>query len=89
VAPIEKGYATLGLLDKFISPAAVDIEEHSEKVALTLAEGGLFGAYCASQPTVAVNGRPLDSAKIKYKNGLLMLDLEAWKGMPVSVELGW
>ena len=88
MAPITRGIAPFGLLDKYCPPAA--IEQHdwldARQWMLRLCEGGQIGIYCAQRPrAVAVNGRTVRTTW--KKNGLLTLQAPSGKPAIVLVTL--
>lgn len=61
VVPVVAPVAPFGLLEKFAGVAAIEKVEFKDGVmAVTLHEGGTFGAYAASRPkAVTVDGKPV------------------------------
>ncbi|HIE52384.1 MAG TPA: hypothetical protein EYP85_11545 [Armatimonadetes bacterium] len=48
VVPVEKGFAALGLTEKYVAPRTVTaVRRWGETIEVDLAEGGTFLAYCA------------------------------------------
>jgi raffinose synthase len=88
IVPIQDGIALFGLVDKYISPQAIkNVKQEPGRVKLDLQEGGIFGAYVESRPArIRVNGQDMDSARVRYKDHLLKLDLSHLKGKQVTVE---
>lgn len=92
VTPVEQGVAVLGLLDKYVGPAAVRRVEHSaEAVELELEEGGELGLYLASAPKrMLVNGRPLSPTDHPGAPGLVRLEKALFSGGgPQRVRIEW
>ncbi len=88
LAPIEKGFAVLGLLDKFAAPAAVTGFGLLEGAAWArLRDGGRVGFYCQQPPAaVRVNGR---KARFAHDAATGLLTVAAPTGGPVEVTLRW
>ncbi|MFL6257747.1 MAG: Sip1-related alpha-galactosidase [Pyrinomonadaceae bacterium] len=72
-APVEDGVAVFGLLDKYVSPAAVvSVTRGVDGVTVRLREAGDFGAWLASAPArVKIDGRTLAPSSYTYAAGLL------------------
>jgi raffinose synthase len=82
VMKIEKGFAPIGLVDKYNSGGAIlDMScEEDGKVTLILKDGGKFVAYCEKTPSdVKVNGAIVDFV---YKDNLLLVET-ATKGKTI------
>lgn len=75
LAPIEDGLAVFGLLDKYLSPAAVVSMTRGEGTAVVrLREAGDFGAWLARAPArVEIDGQPLTPSSYTYVNRLLRI----------------
>ncbi len=88
-SPIKNGFASIGLIDKYISPKAILKEQIKEKqVKIKLYEGGRFLAYSEREPRkILINGKPLSSKFIHYNSPALELDLSQWKGKPIELEI--
>jgi raffinose synthase len=71
----EGGVAVFGLLDKYLSPAAVvSVTRGRGAAVVRLAEAGDFGAWLARQPArVEVDGRALPPSSYTYTAGLLRI----------------
>jgi len=75
LSPVEGGVAVFGLLDKYLSPAAVVSESRQgRQVEIRLREAGDFGAWLASAPArVELDGRILPAPAYSYTRGLLRI----------------
>jgi raffinose synthase len=76
LAPVEGSVAVFGLLDKYLSPAAVVSVTRGGGGAtvVRLAEAGDFGAWVWRAPArVEVDGRPLTPSSYTYGGGLLRI----------------
>jgi hypothetical protein len=73
LAPVDDGVAVFGLLDKYLSPAAVvSVARREGGTVVRLAEAGDFGAWLARAPSrVEIDGRALAPSSYKYAAGLL------------------
>ncbi|HEV7891888.1 MAG TPA: Sip1-related alpha-galactosidase [Pyrinomonadaceae bacterium] len=73
MAAVEGGTAVFGLLDKYLSPAAVvSVRRDARGLTVRLAEAGEFGAWLARPPArVEVDGRALPASAYSYAAGLL------------------
>ena len=73
LADVERGVAVFGLLDKYLSPAAVvSVKRDTRGLTVRLREAGEFGAWLARAPSrVEVDGRALPASAFKYAGGLL------------------
>jgi raffinose synthase len=73
LAPAESGLAVFGLLDKYLSPAAVvSVVRRAGGATVRVSEAGDFGAWLARPPArVEVDGRALPAAGYTYAGGLL------------------
>jgi len=90
VVPVKDGFAPIGLLNKYISPAAVKgISQGQGKAMVKLAEPGTFGAYCERKPaTVKANGSQISDKNISFENGLLKVEIPSGKNA-VELEIIW
>jgi hypothetical protein len=77
---VEGDVAVLGLLDKYLSPAAVlSVTRGGGATVVRLAEAGDFGAWLARRPVrVEVDGRPLSSSSYTYRGGVLRVPRESF-----------
>jgi len=59
VVPVKKGFASLGLIEKYNAPATILKEVwEKNKVSVTLYEGGAFKAYSNARPSkIMLNGK--------------------------------
>jgi raffinose synthase len=91
LVPVNHGVAVLGLLNKYLGPAAITrVEQGDQSVTVQLQEAGDLGAYCARRPAaVEINGRRLPQSAFTYSDGLLMLPQGSFGGVtgPVEVRL--
>ncbi|HEY9285051.1 MAG TPA: hypothetical protein VIP46_16485, partial [Pyrinomonadaceae bacterium] len=73
LAPVERGVAVFGLLDKYVGPAAVvSVGRAAGAAEVRLREGGDFGAWLERRPArVELDGRALRAAEYSYAGGLL------------------
>jgi hypothetical protein len=80
LAPVEDGVAVFGLLDKYLSPAAVvSVTRGGGATVVRLAEAGDFGAWLARRPArVEVDGRPLSPSSYTYIDGVLRVPRESF-----------
>lgn len=76
IVNIKKGFAALGLTEKYNAPATILNEVWNKKgVAITLYEGGLFKAYSRAKPSkVFVNGKPV--VDYSYNNRQLIIQVD-------------
>lgn len=85
--PIENGFAPIGLVEKFISPAAVlNTIRERKKITVRLREGGRFGAYSEKEPKRILS----DEKQLKYKYGERMIETDVPpgpEGGPVEVTI--
>ncbi len=86
-SPIEKGFASIGLVDKYLSPRAVLSENISRKKAqIQLYEAGKFLAYCQREVKEILVGKKLLSPKrVKFENNWLELDLSDFPAKPLKI----
>ena len=75
LAAVEGDVAVFGLLDKYLSPAAVvSVTRGAGGTAVRLAEAGDFGAWVWRAPSrIEVDGRPLTRSSYSYAGGLLRI----------------
>lgn len=75
LARVEGDLAVFGLLDKYLSPAAVlSVTRGGDAAVVRLAEAGDFGAWLARAPLrVEVDGRALAPSSYSYAGGLLRI----------------
>lgn len=69
LTPIREGFAVCGLLNKYVSPAAIEKQYHiGEKLIIVLkGGGGLFGFYSEEKPKgVLVDGEPASLNKLGH-----------------------
>jgi hypothetical protein len=73
LSPVEGGVAVFGLLDKYLSPAAVVSQSRQgRQVEVRLREAGDFGAWLESAPArVELDGKALHAPAYSYNHGLL------------------
>lgn len=75
LATAEDGFAVFGLLDKYLSPAAVvSVKRRDTEAFVRLREGGDFGAWLERPPArVELDGRALRFPAYTYADGLLRI----------------
>ncbi len=75
LVPVKGSVAVFGLLDKYLSPAAILRQElRPDGIAVTLAEGGEFGAFLKKRPLeVRIDGKKLPVSSYTYRDGLLRI----------------
>ncbi|MBV8859131.1 MAG: hypothetical protein JOZ02_19520 [Acidobacteria bacterium] len=80
LATVEGDVAVFGLLDKYLSPAAVvSVTRGGGATVVRLAEAGDFGAWLARRPLrVEVDGRSLSSSSYTYIGGVLRVPRESF-----------
>ena len=86
LAPVRNGFASLGLINKYISAAAVESEHVFEKEAvIILKEGGVYG-FCSQKPieNILVNGM---KKEYSLKGELYTVDCSEYEGMKVCIEI--
>jgi hypothetical protein len=73
LAPVERGVAVFGLLDKYLSPAGVvSVKRDARGVTVRLREAGEFGAWLERAPSrIEVDGRELPASGYSYTRNLL------------------
>ena len=86
VVPIEKGFAPLGSIDKYISPRTIRSQKIAgNKLTVELAEGGRFGAYMDGAPkSVTVDGV---SAPPIMRDSWIQLEVDNRVPKPHTVEI--
>ena len=80
LADVERGVAVFGLLDKYLSPAAVvSVKPDPRGVTVRLREAGEFGAWVERAPSrIEVDGRALAASAYSYAGGLLRVPAAAF-----------
>lgn len=75
LVPVEDRFAVLGLVDKYLGPAAVrEVARDGREVSVMLEEAGDFAAYAASWPkSVRIGDRVLPARSYRYKNRTLLI----------------
>jgi hypothetical protein len=75
VVPIDRGFAPLGLLDKYLSPRTIRTQKIAgNTLTVELVEGGLFGAYVDGSPkSVTVDGAVVQPV---LRDGLVQIDVD-------------
>ena len=73
LVPVADGVAIFGLLDKYVSPAAVvSLRRDGRAIEVRIREGGDFGAWSERRPArVELDGRLLPPSAYTYGGGLL------------------
>ncbi|WP_225446511.1 Sip1-related alpha-galactosidase [Paenibacillus rhizovicinus] len=86
VVPYRDGIACFGLVDKYVSPAAIEsCWSANGRTVLALREGGLLGFACDTEPAaVLING---EHAKVQRESGFYTVDCADSKGSSVLVEI--
>ncbi|AZN42494.1 hypothetical protein EJC50_24530 [Paenibacillus albus] len=86
VVPVRDGFACFGLIDKYVSTAAIkSVHTCAGRAIVVLHEGGTLGFASESAPASAyVNGRQVD---VKAEAGFYSVDCGAAAGAAVMVEL--
>lgn len=78
VSPITKGFAPIGYIDYYASPAAIEtliIKKQYAKIELM--NSGTFLAYCEKLPKkIYLNSQPIDDSRISYKDQILKIKIE-------------
>jgi len=89
IVPIQNGFAPIGLVNKFVSPAAIlEVKQEQGRAMVRLVESGTFAAYCAKAPKeIMLNHAALSSGAISYSDGLLKIDLTSLAGAGPTPEL--
>ncbi len=81
-APVEEGFAALGIIDKYVSPATVI---YSEPRFALVTQGGRFAFYCEGQVNeVIANGKSVPFSKVG--EGIYVAQIPAAEG-DISVEI--
>ena len=80
LAPVERGVAVFGLLDKYLSPAGVASVKYDPRgVTIGLREAGDFGAWLERAPArVEIDGRALPPSRYGYAGRLLRVNASAF-----------
>ena len=80
LSPVGGGIAVFGLLDKYLSPAAVVSQSRQgRRVEVRLREAGDFGAWLEQPPArVELDGRTLPASAYSYERGLLRVPRAAF-----------
>ncbi len=75
LVPVKDGTAVLGLLDKYLGPAAVvSVSRIDRTLTVRLAEAGDFGAYLDRAPqSVKIDGKAALPSEYSYSEGLLRI----------------
>jgi raffinose synthase len=82
VAPVKSGCTPLGLINKYVSPAAIMTQQISDhEASIILKEGGQFGFVCDGESRLYANG---EQKEITIKDGLCVVDLTGCQG-PVHI----
>ncbi len=86
IVPLERNFAPIGLVNKYISPKGITGIEHlSGSTEVGLYEGGDFLAYCVNAPkSVECKGKSL---RFDYMDGWLSLSYRS--DQPVTLFLNW
>ena len=79
VVPVKDGFAPIGLVNKYVSPATiVDLKQEQGRAVVKLAEAGTFAAYCAQAPKqIKLNGALMSAQTYSYKESLLKVNIAA------------
>src|SRR5207237_9067107 len=80
LAPVERGVAVFGLLDKYLSPAGVASVKYDPRgVTIGLREAGDFGAWLERAPArVEIDGRALPPSRYAYAGRLRRVNASAF-----------
>jgi len=93
VVPVKEGFAAVGLINKYISPATISqVKREPDKAIVELREPGTFAAYCERKPkTIKRDGAALSDQLYEYSNSLLMVKMPGLTdGRPkVQLEFNW
>lgn len=93
VVPIKNGFAPIGLINKYISPATISqVKYESGKVSVELKEQGTFAAYCEKKPkAVKRDGALLSEDLLEFSGNLLKVKLVGLSDgrPPVKLEFIW
>lgn len=80
IVPVIDGFAPIGLVNKYISPATIiEFRREQGRARVVLAEAGTFAAYCEKQPRqVKLNGSSLAAGQLyTWQDGLLKVNIVA------------
>ncbi len=89
VVPVTAGRAVLGLLDKYVGPAAVQsVQSNAHTLRIHLSEAGRFGVWCDKPPGhLVVDSKPFP---VQYKGGMVTVSAAAFgSGAEHVVDLAW
>ncbi len=77
VVPIQDGFAPIGLINKYISPATIGaVKREPGKVSVELNDAGTFAAYSEQKPKqVKLNGSLLSDQLMEYSGNLLTVKI--------------
>ena len=77
ISPIQRGFAPLGLVEKYISPKAIlSCRTRQGAVGAELAEGGTFACYSERSPVgLYVDGKELSDRKWHVEDDLLRISV--------------
>jgi hypothetical protein len=93
VVPVKDGFAPIGLINKYVSPATVSkVERAPGRITVELREAGTFAAYCERKPTaIKLNGSPLSDQMVEYSGNLLKIKIVGLAdGRPkAQLEFAW
>ncbi|MDO5977348.1 Sip1-related alpha-galactosidase [Flavivirga spongiicola] len=89
IVPLENDIAIIGLLNKYISPKAIQNQKIDKNtIDVTLIHGGEFGAYLPSEPKeVIINGTSLVPEDWSYTSNLFILKIVDETMSPVRIEI--
>lgn len=89
VAPIEDGFAAIGLVNKYVSPGTViQVSRHADRVTVVLSDAGQFAAWSEREPkTIEVNGSAVSRNKVVYTDGFLKVDVPKAHGGNQKIRL--
>jgi len=87
IRPVQSEFEPLGLLDKFVSPAAVVWESREKnEIQIELMEGGVFGAYAEKEPKrVILQDKILSGGEFFYQNHLLKLRIAGRRNVRIKM----
>ena len=77
VVPVKNGFAPIGLINKYVSPATVIATKvEPGRAMVTLAEMGAFAAYCEHKPAqIKLNGSTISAQLYTYDSALLTVNI--------------
>jgi hypothetical protein len=86
IAPVERGAAVFGLIEKYVAPRTVtSIADDGATLRVEVAEGGTLGVYTERAPSsLRVDGAAAD---VRWKAGLLEVALPRAPAQPHRVEI--